>query len=219
MFRGFSRSAAQHDELNTQQFAAALQSGVDAAYKAVVKPVEGTILTVAKEAARHAVYYARRTTDVTELMTEVLAKAKEALAYTPEQLPVLKQVGVVDSGGQGLVYIYEGFHQHLTSGSSGVSEPVKGQPQAPVVPTPVPVLKKPESELSSVQSSAQSQLSTEDIEFLYDMEFFINRQLGGNVRTDFDEETFRKALSVNGDSIIVISDDETIKVHVHSKAR
>lgn len=218
LFRGFSRSAAQHDELNTQQFAAALQSGVEAAYKAVVKPVEGTILTVAKEAARHAVYYARRTTDVTELMTEVLAKAKEALAYTPEQLPVLKQVGVVDSGGQGLVYIYEGFHQHLTSGSSGVSEPVKGQPQVPVVPTPVPVLKKPESELSSVQSSAQSQLSTEDIEFLYDMEFFINRQLGGNVRTDFDEETFRKALSVNGDSIIVISDDETIKVHVHSKA-
>jgi uncharacterized protein len=218
LFRGFSRSAAQHDELNTQQFAAALQNGVDAAYKAVVKPVEGTILTVAKEAARHAVYYARRTTDVTELMTEVLTKAKEALAYTPEQLPVLKQVGVVDSGGQGLVYIYEGFHQHLTSGSSGESEPVKGQPQAPVVPAPVPMLKKPESELSSVQSSAQSQLSTEDIEFLYDMEFFINRQLGGNVRTDFDEETFRKALSVNGDSIIVISDDETIKVHVHSKS-
>jgi hypothetical protein len=218
LFRGFSRSAAQHEELNTQQFAAALQNGVDAAYKAVVKPVEGTILTVAKEAARHAVYYARRTTDVTELMTEVLAKAKEALAYTPEQLPVLKQVGVVDSGGQGLVYIYEGFHQHLTSGSSGVFEPVKGQPQAPVMPTPVPVLKKLETELNSVQSSAQSQLSTEDIEFLYDMEFFINRQLGGNVRTDFDEETFRKALSVNGDSIIVISDDETIKVHVHSKS-
>ncbi len=217
LFRGFSRYAAQHDELSTQQFAAALQTGVDAAYKAVVKPVEGTILTVAKEAAKHAVYYARRTTDVTELMTEVLAKAKEALAYTPEQLPVLKQVGVVDSGGQGLVYIYEGFHQHLTNGSSGVSEAVKGQPQAPVVHVSVPVLKKPESELSSVQSSAQSQLSTEDIEFLYDMEFFINRQLG-TVRTDFNEESFRKALSVNGDSIIVISDDETIKVHVHSKS-
>lgn len=91
LFRGFSRYAAQHDELNTQQFAAALQTGVDAAYKAVVKPVEGTILTVAKEAARHAVYYARRTTDVVELMTEVLAKAKEALAYTPEQLPVLSK--------------------------------------------------------------------------------------------------------------------------------
>lgn len=215
LFRGFSRYAAQHDELNTQQFAAALQTGVDAAYKAVVKPVEGTILTVAKEAARHAVYYARRTSDVTELMTEVLAKAKEALAYTPEQLPVLKQVGVVDSGGQGLVYIYEGFHQHLVSGRSGVSSSVHGQPQATAVKVPTAVLAK--HDLSSLQTSAQSQLSTEDIEFLYDMEFFINRQLSGTVRTNFDEEVFRKALSVNGDSIIVISDDETIKVHVHSK--
>ncbi|WP_054940248.1 DAK2 domain-containing protein [Paenibacillus ihuae] len=214
LFRGLGRYAAQYDELNTQQFAAALQTGVDTAYKAVVKPVEGTILTVAKEAARHAVYYARRTTDITELMTEVLSKAKEALANTPELLPVLKQVGVVDSGGQGLVYIYEGFHQHLTSGSSGVQTPAQGQAPAAAA---APVLTKQENVLSSVQSSAQSQLSTEDIEFLYDMEFFINRQLGTSVKADFDEEDFRKALSVNGDSIIVISDDETIKVHVHSK--
>lgn len=216
LFRGLGRSAAQYDELNTQQFAAALQTGVDTAYKAVVKPVEGTILTVAKEAARHAVYYARRTTDITELMTEVLAKAKEALANTPELLPVLKQVGVVDSGGQGLVYIYEGFHQYLTSGVSASPASVQGQAPAPAVVT-APVLTKPENILSSVQSSAQSQLSTEDIEFLYDMEFFINRQLGAAVKADFDEEAFRKALSVNGDSIIVISDDDTIKVHVHSK--
>lgn len=214
LFRGLGRYAAQYEELNTQQFAAALQTGVDTAYKAVVKPVEGTILTVAKEAARHAVYYARRTTDITELMTEVLAKAKEALANTPELLPVLKQVGVVDSGGQGLVYIYEGFHQHLTSGSPAA--PVQGQASAPA-PVPAAVLTKHENVLSSVQSSAQSRLSTEDIEFLYDMEFFINRQLGASVKSDFDEEVFRKALSVNGDSIIVISDDETIKVHVHSK--
>ncbi|QUL57432.1 DAK2 domain-containing protein [Paenibacillus tritici] len=218
LFRGLGRYAAQYDELNTQQFAAALQTGVDTAYKAVVKPVEGTILTVAKEAARHAVYYARRTTDIVELMTEVLAKAKEALAHTPELLPVLKQVGVVDSGGQGLVYIYEGFHQHLTSGSvsAPVQTPVQGQAAAPAS-VPAAVLTKPENVLSSVQSSAQSQLSTEDIEFLYDMEFFINRQIGPSVKSDFDEEAFRKALSVNGDSIIVISDDETIKVHVHSK--
>ncbi|CQR55348.1 DAK2 domain-containing protein [Paenibacillus riograndensis] len=219
LFRGLGRYAAQYDELNTQQFAAALQTGVDTAYKAVVKPVEGTILTVAKEAARHAVYYARRTTDVTELMTEVLSRAKEALANTPELLPVLKQVGVVDSGGQGLVYIYEGFHQYLTgSAGTGVPVPVQGQaPAAAPAASPSAVLTKHENVLSSVQSSAQSQLSTEDIEFLYDMEFFINRLLGGSVKTEFDEESFRKALSVNGDSIIVISDDETIKVHVHSK--
>ncbi|KWX73969.1 DAK2 domain-containing protein [Paenibacillus jilunlii] len=216
LFRGLGRYAAQYDELNTQQFAAALQTGVDTAYKAVVKPVEGTILTVAKEAARHAVYYARRTTDVTELMTEVLARAKEALANTPELLPVLKQVGVVDSGGQGLVYIYEGFHQYLT-GSAGTAVPAPVQGQAPAAAPPAAVLTKHENVLSSVQSSAQSQLSTEDIEFLYDMEFFINRLLGSPAKADFDEESFRKALSVNGDSIIVISDDETIKVHVHSK--
>ncbi|MBY0011062.1 DAK2 domain-containing protein [Paenibacillus typhae] len=214
LFRGLGRYAAQYDELNTQQFAAALQTGVDTAYKAVVKPVEGTILTVAKEAARHAVYFARRTTDITELMTEVLAKAKEALANTPELLPVLKQVGVVDSGGQGLVYIYEGFHQYLTSGSTAVQHTVQGQAPAPAAAAPV--LTKPVNVPSSVQSSAQSQLHTEDIEFLYDMEFFINRQLGGT-GANFDEDKFRKALSVNGDSIIVISDDETIKVHVHSK--
>ena len=218
LFRGFSRYSAQHEELNAGQFAAALQTGVDTAYKAVVKPVEGTILTVAKEAARHAVYFSRRTTDVTELMTEVLAKAKEALANTPELLPVLKQVGVVDSGGQGLVYIYEGFHQYLMNGKHSVNVPSQGQAVPVKTTVPVSVLTKTDLALTTVQSTAQSQLSTEDIEFLYDMEFFINRHLGGTAVADFDEDAFRKALSVNGDSIIVISDDETIKVHVHSKA-
>ena len=124
LFRGFSRSAAPYEELNTLQFAAALQNGVDAAYKAVVKPVEGTILTVAKEAAKHANYYARRTNDITELMNEVLLKAKEALAITLELLPVLKQVGVVDSGGQGLfVYIYEGFMDVLLQTDGKVVHP------------------------------------------------------------------------------------------------
>ncbi len=216
LFRGFGRYAAQYEELNAQQFAAALQTGVDTAYKAVVKPVEGTILTVAKEAAKHATYLSRRTTDVTELMTEVLAKAKEALAHTPELLPVLKQVGVVDSGGQGLVYIYEGFHQYLT-GAVPAAGTASQQGQA-LKPAQAPVQEKPAATPAvPMHTSAQSQLHTEDIEFLYDMEFFINRQLGGAANAVFDEDAFRKALSVNGDSIIVISDDETIKVHVHSK--
>ncbi|AZK46999.1 DAK2 domain-containing protein [Paenibacillus lentus] len=213
LFRGFARYAASYEELNTIHFAAALQSGVDTAYKAVVKPVEGTILTVAKEAAKHAVFYARRTTDITELMTEVLAKAKEALAYTPELLPVLKQVGVVDSGGQGLVYIYEGFLQILTNGIIPTAAPEQGQavsvtssaPAAPRITSNAPI-------------SAQARLETEDIEFLYDMEFFINRMLGEAKDTPFNEDQFREALSKNGDSIIVIADDEVIKVHVHSKA-
>ncbi len=98
----------------------ALQQGVETAYKAVVKPVEGTILTVSKEAAKHATQY-RRGSDLLDLMQEVLGKAKEALARTPEQLAVLKQVGVVDAGGQGLVCVYEGFVSGVKrrSGSSG----------------------------------------------------------------------------------------------------
>ncbi|MGQ3477626.1 DAK2 domain-containing protein [Paenibacillus sp. TY11] len=219
LFRGFSRYAAPYEELNTLQFASALQSGVDAAYKAVVKPVEGTILTVAKEAARHAVFFSRRTNDITELMEEVLAKAKETLAMTQDMLPVLKQVGVVDSGGQGLVYIYEGFMQHLGSGLV-TSPTAKGDNVRPVFaphvserPTAAAVAPSPDAPIS-----AQAKLETDNIEFLYDMEFFINRQLGEAQGTDFDEEAFRKALSVDGDSIIVISDDDVIKVHVHSKA-
>lgn len=209
LFRGFSRYAATYEELNTVHFAAALQSGVDTAYKAVVKPVEGTILTVAKESAKHAVFYARRTTDVIELMTEVLAKAKEALASTPDLLPVLKQVGVVDSGGQGLVYIYEGFLEQLTG---------KVQPAAVEAIAPKAVHIPATQHMNHVEATAQAKLDTEDIEFLYDMEFFINRTLGDMQNVHFDEDHFRKALSQNGDSIIVIADDEIIKVHVHSKA-
>ncbi|RCX23076.1 hypothetical protein DFP94_101668 [Fontibacillus phaseoli] len=216
LFRGFGRYATSYEELNTVQFAAALQSGVDTAYKAVVKPVEGTILTVAKEAAKHAVFYARRTNDVTELMTEVLAKAKEALASTPELLPVLKQVGVVDSGGQGLVYIYEGFLEQLT-GKVQAHVPVQGQFAASAA-TSRPLQVTPAAFDTVHPVSAQAKLETEDIEFLYDMEFFINRKLGEGPNSNFDEDQFRKALSVNGDSIIVIADDEVIKVHVHSKA-
>lgn len=226
LFRGFSRSAAPYEELNTLQFAAALQNGVDAAYKAVVKPVEGTILTVAKEAAKHASYYARRTNDITELMNEVLLKAKEALAMTPELLPVLKQVGVVDSGGQGLVYIYEGFMDVLlqTDGASRTSFQKDVQPTVassalkPAAPSEV-IHAKPAQQVivPEMPMSAQARLETEDIEFLYDMEFFINRELGENAGVAFDDEAFRKVLSVNGDSIIIIADDEVIKVHVHSK--
>lgn len=214
LFRGFSRSAASLEEMNAAQFAAALQSGVDTAYKAVVKPVEGTILTVAKEAAKHAVYYSRRTTDITELMSEVLAKAKEALANTPELLPVLKQVGVVDSGGQGLVYIYEGFLQWLQGGASSEAAATLGQAPALVAK---PELRAPAAAPVHAPTSAQAKLETEDIEYLYDMEFFINRKIGEIKDAVFDEDQFRKALSVNGDSIIVIADDEIIKVHVHSK--
>ncbi len=235
LFRGFSRGVAGLEQVGTVQFAAALQQGVDTAYRAVVKPVEGTILTVAKEAAKHAVYYARRTQDMTELLEEVCGKANEALARTPELLPVLKQVGVVDSGGQGLVYIYEGFLQGLRSLSGGAGgaasavpdggtagrteqvrsatvKPVKG-PAAGTVPGAVPTA----ASVSSASATAQSRLATETIEFLYDMEFFIQRTMGAASGVRFDEASFKRALAQDGDSILVIVEEDIIKVHVHSR--
>jgi hypothetical protein len=173
---------------------------VDTAYQAVVKPVEGTILTVAREAADHAVKYARRTSDIAELMRETLRAAEETLAKTPDLLPLLKQVGVVDSGGQGLVYIYEGFLRAL-EGESTVA-PTAAEPDA-----------KP-AQPGSAPKAAQAQLSTEDIEFPYDMEFFIRL----NRDAAFDEAAFREYLARDGDSILVIADGGDVKVHVHSRA-
>jgi DAK2 domain fusion protein YloV len=196
LFRGFSRAVAGERELTVPLFANALQQGVDTAYKAVVKPVEGTILTVAREAARQGVTSARRTTDLAEWMTEVLAKASETLARTQEMLPVLKQVGVVDSGGQGLVCIYEGFLFYLT----GNAAPAVFAPAAAPAAQP--------------RASAQAKLETESINFPYDMEFFIHRP---SVSTPFSESSFRQVLERDGDSIILIEDGDIVKVHVHSR--
>ncbi|MFD2661019.1 DAK2 domain-containing protein [Paenibacillus thailandensis] len=216
LFRGFSRSLGSLEEAGPVQFAAALQQGVDTAYKAVVKPIEGTILTVAREAAKHAVQVARRANDMNELMREVHAKANEALQRTPDMLPVLKQVGVVDSGGQGLVLIYEGFMRWLDGSDKSFTAVTEaalpeqvGMKAAEATPAPAP--------RQTVPASAQSRLETESIEFLYDMEFFINRKLGGTSAAPFDEFAYKKALEKDGDSIIVISDEDTIKVHVHSR--
>jgi len=217
LFRGFARGAAGRDELNAAQFAAALQQGVDTAYKSVVKPVEGTILTVARESARHAVSIARRTPDIAELMREVLAKAKETLQKTPDMLPILKQVGVVDSGGQGLVHIYEGFAAYL-SGETEVPDAeyavvaeARAIPAAAASPAPAPRVRRAES------APAQSRLATESIEFPYDMEFFIRRPAKLPAGLRFDREWFTRALEKDGDSVIVIEDGDIIKVHVHSR--
>lgn len=214
LFRGFAKSVAAYEEITTAQFAAALQQGVDTAYQAVVKPVEGTILTVSREAAKHALTAARRTDDHVEFMREVLAKAKEALSKTPDLLPVLKQVGVVDSGGQGLVFVYEGFLSALLNDERELLlEATK-----PATETKPASSQQPTEAVRHMFDQAQKKLATEDIEFLYDMEFFINisdRKVPG---TTFDAEKFRKQLQEIGDSILVIPDDEVVKVHVHTKA-
>ncbi|RAP78702.1 DAK2 domain-containing protein [Paenibacillus montanisoli] len=220
LFRGFAKSVANQDQIDSVQFAAALQNGVDMAYKAVVKPVEGTILTVAKDTAKHAVSIAKRTTDLTEMLREVVTKSNESLTRTPDLLPVLKQVGVVDSGGQGLVCIYEGFLQAMNENAGTADDSQMGSEaalpelfsstaaKAPATPAP---------RLNQAPASAQSQLATENIEFLYDMEFFINRKLASRNALRFDEALFKGMLGRDGDSILVIADDEIIKVHVHTR--
>lgn len=201
LFRGMAKACAGRQELNSVEFAAALQQGIETAYQAVVKPVEGTILTVAREAAKHAAAHARRLPNIVDLMRETTEKAKEALRKTPDQLPVLKQVGVVDSGGQGLVYIYEGF-MHALEGTS---------PAPAIEPASLPI--QPEQP----RSLAQAQLSVEDIVYPYDMEFFI-RRTEGSAFERFNEMQFRDLLARDGDSILVIEDGDIIKVHVHSRS-
>lgn len=203
LFRGFAKTVHEMDEVDVNQFAAALQQGVDTAYQAVMRPVEGTILTVAREAAAHAVHIANRTDDFTVLMNEVLRKAKEALSLTPEQLPVLKEVGVVDSGGQGLVCLYEGFARFLNNERVGGAVAVEESPLSSQQMPSQQVIK------------AQVHLHSDDIIFPYDMEFFI---IQNETSLRFDESAFRQKLEQYGDSILIIVEGNAIKVHVHSNA-
>ncbi|MDQ0161696.1 DAK2 domain-containing protein [Aeribacillus alveayuensis] len=200
LFRGFAKAVAGKTSIDSKQFADALQSGVNTAYKAVMKPVEGTILTVAKDAAKKAVQVAKHEDDLVVVMEEVVKEAKESLNRTPQFLPILKEVGVVDSGGQGLVFIYEGFLAEL-----------KGE-KAPGMAKTMPSM----TELVNAEhhKSAQSHMNTEDIEFGYCTEFMVKFEEG---KKRFDEEQFRNDLSQFGDSLLVIADDELAKVHIHSE--
>lgn len=210
LFRGFSKYVQDLESINSQQFAAALQNGVDTAYRAVVKPVEGTILTVSREAAKHAVSSARRFPDQAQLMEEVVQAGNLALSRTPDQLPVLKQVGVVDAGGQGLMCIYEGFLAALTGKTPAADVPVLAALPAAA---PLEEVKVP----GEVKHSAQSMLSTDDIEFGYCTEFMINLVPGKVHGFVFDEPVFRRELEKMGDSLLVVADDDLVKVHIHAE--
>ncbi|MED3720260.1 DAK2 domain-containing protein [Geobacillus stearothermophilus] len=202
LFRGFAKAVEGKPQVDGFEFAAALQAGVDTAYKAVMKPVEGTILTVAREAARKAIETAKKDRDVVSVMEAALAEAKAALKRTPELLPVLKEVGVVDSGGQGLVYVYEGFLAAL-----------KGEAVS-TAPAEVPM-----EELVKMahHQSAQSHIHTDEIEFGYCTEFMVRFEKDKLAQHPFSEEVFRRGLSRFGDSLLVVADDELVKVHIHSE--
>src|SRR5690606_3466484 len=138
--------------------------------QAVVRPVEGTILTVAREAAKHAQYVARRNPDLGDLMKEVCAHGRQALANTPELLPVLKQVGVVDAGGQGLIYIYEGFAAFL-AGEAAADPSVFPEPSERDNPVAAEGTAWPAAVHAAHGKSAQAQISGETIEYGYCTEF------------------------------------------------
>lgn len=216
LFRGFAKSVHDYEEINCVQFAAALQQGVETAYKAVVKPVEGTVLTVSKDAAKAATLFARRAQTIDELMQEVLDKGKQSLAHTPELLPVLKQVGVVDAGGQGLIHVYEGFYEALTGQSSlsfnhdaVIPEALGAFPMGSFINNTVNPGHEPQR--------AQAKMSTEDIVYGYCTEFLINMIPGKTKGLVFDEQDFREQLSKHGDSLLVVADDDLVKIHIHAE--
>lgn len=203
LFRGFAKAVETKREINSVEFAAALEAGVTTAYKAVMKPVEGTILTVAKDAAKRAVEVAKKEQDIVVVMEEVVKEAKASLQRTPQLLPVLKEVGVVDSGGQGLVYVYEGFLSGL-----------KGESVVDRKPAEVSMQELIKAEH---HKSAQSHIHTDEIEFGYCTEFMVRFERDKLEKHPFSEETFRQDLSRFGDSLLVIADDELVKVHIHSE--
>jgi len=190
IFRGIYQEIKEDDEIDTLKFANALENGTKVAYKAVMKPVEGTILTVIREASWYAGRFVESNPEISfeDFMQQFLVFANESLKLTPELLPVLKEVGVVDSGGAGLVLIFEGFYQALLGKPYQVSEE------------------------NHVEQTIQSEIESE--EFGYCTEFIF--KLNNEYLNSFDENLLRRKLSELGNSLVVVQDEEIVKVHVHT---
>ncbi|WP_334333054.1 MULTISPECIES: DAK2 domain-containing protein [unclassified Companilactobacillus] len=204
IFRGFSKSIENKDTLNAMDLAKAFDDGVKTAYKAVMKPVEGTILTVARFGAEAAMKKVESTNDTVEILKAVVKGSKVGLEKTPSLLPVLKEVGVVDSGGQGLVFIYEGFLEGLSGQTSGDEEYVPDERDMA------------EMVNASHHQSVQGQFNTDEIQNGYCTEMMV--ELGKDPTSDekFNNDTLRNYLDTIGDSLICVADDEVVKVHVHT---
>lgn len=205
IFRGFSKAVADKESLTANDLAAALAAGAQTAYKAVMKPTEGTILTVIRKAAGAGKKAVKTTDDICEVMDAVVTAAEAALKSTPDLLPVLKQVGVVDSGGQGLTFVLEAFSDSL---SGKVDESQDYVPD--------------DAEMDSMidaahHQSVQGQLDPNDIKYGYCTEIMVRIGDGKLVDHKFDYDTFYEYLARLGDSLLVINDDEIVKVHVHTE--
>lgn len=192
LLRGFTRSVKNSKELDAIDIAAAMEKGVETAYKAVMKPKEGTILTVAREAAAKAVELAETAEDLDTFFQSVIAHAEETLAKTPEMLPVLKEAGVVDSGGQGLLEVYHGAYDGFLGKEIDYTQFDKAKGPA----------------VTKIDAQTEA-----DIKFGYCTEFII---LLNQPMSEETEHEFKKFLMSLGDSIVLVADDEIVKVHVHT---
>ena len=188
LFRGVARHLKSLDTANASELATALSSGVDSAYKAIMKPTEGTILTVSRIAAEAAISHAIQTDDIEAVLEHALKVGYEALDNTINQNPVLKRAGVVDAGGKGYLYIIEGMLKAL-----------KGE-----------VIAYDQNTAVGAEKADFSSFDTQDIRFTYCTEFIVSRKTGKDVNH------LRDFLDERGDSIVVVDDEEIIKVHVHS---
>ena len=195
LFRGFGQGLKGMEEVNGKNIAAALGIGVDAAYKAVTKPAEGTILTVARMAYEAGAEASKHNSDALFVWQTIVNKANDALAITPELLPVLKRAGVVDAGGKGLCSIFEGMLTFLRDG-----EVVPYEEETAAAPT-----------IDTFDSAAAE--FDDDIEFTYCTEFIVGR----DPEIETDPEELRDYLKNIGDCVVVVNDDEIIKVHVHTE--
>lgn len=191
-FRGISKSLKGIEECDAIQFADALMAGSNAAYKAVMKPTEGTILTVAREVAQKAVNTAQSNDDFTAVIDEAVQKGYKTLKKTPDMLPALKKAGVVDAGGQGWLFFLDGVLEYLKTGKiiESTSENVT---------------------TATDTSSAQSTIDTENIKYMYCTEFIVEKN-----SKDVNVHNFRKSIETKGDSMLVIDDEDIVKVHIHT---
>lgn len=201
LFRGFYKTAKGHEELDGASFAAAMAEGTKAAYKAVMKPKEGTILTVSRMISDEVQRAVEEDPLVgpMALMILSLQKGEEGLRMTPDLLPVLKEAGVVDSGGKGLLFIYQGFMMAMNGEMDLESLAVE---------------EKPAEKETASETANFAEFSAEDIQFGYCTEFFIVHLYEGFEEKDLDQ--FRRHLERVGDSVVVACDSDTVKIHVHS---
>lgn len=192
LFRGLCKVIKEEKEIDVPVMAAALQKAVETGYKAVMKPKEGTILTVAKGGAKKAIALADETDDLVYFMQQVVAEMEIVLSKTPEMLPVLKEAGVVDSGGQGLVEVFHGMMDALEGKEIDYS--IEGAA----------------SEAKPVKISAQTEA---EIKFGYCTEFIIMLEKEFTMDTELEVKAYLESI---GDSIVVVADDDIVKIHVHT---